>query len=95
MMASDWPRKLSTGAAPELSMLDTNQDLVVAPEELVLPQEPVAPDAVQERPTLSSAETLTDPVAAALLSVHAAEDPAAPVADARAAYRSDERSAAN
>jgi hypothetical protein len=72
-------------------MLDTNEDAVVAPDELVPPSDPSeAPnDTAYDRPTASAAATLTDPVAAALLDVVPAGDPAASKLDAVEAYRSD------
>ena len=79
----------SAGAIKPYAMLDTNRDEEIAPDELVTPPAPRDDGAeqAQDIPTVSSAETLTDPVAAALLEVHLADDPTSTIQSAVAAYR--------
>lgn len=72
-------------------MLDANEDAVVSPDELVPPSDTsdASTNSAYDRPTASAAATLTDPVAAALLDVLPASNPAASKADAVEAYRSE------
>jgi hypothetical protein len=86
-------RQMSAIAAiTPYSMLDTDRDDEIAPEELVTPPEPPDDAARQpsDVPTVSSAETLTDPVAAALLDMHIVDDPTSTMQSAVAAYRGDD-----
>lgn len=82
----------AVAAIKPYAMLDTNQDEVVAPEELVSPHETPDEDTTPDKdiPTASAADTLTDPVISALLDVHTADDPAASVGEAVAAYHADD-----